>query len=175
MALRTLGALVAPLILCCALLAAALKGVDVYDALLTGARRGMKTAAEILPALLVLYPAVYLLRASGLPELLSGWLGPLLDALGVPRETGLLMLLRPLSGSAALSVAADAISRCGPDSLAGRTAAVMVGSSETTFYVAAVYLSAAGVKNSRWAIPAALCADLACFLSSAWACRLLWG
>ena len=85
------------------------------------------------------------------------------------------MLLRPLSGSGALSAAAEIIGQAGADSLAGRTAAVMLGSSETTFYVAAVYLSAAGVKKSRWAIPAALCADLACFLSSAWVCRMLWG
>ena len=175
MALKDLGALVAPLLVCCAMLAAALRGVDVYDALLTGARRGMKTAVDILPAMLVLFPAIYLLRASALPELLSRWLAPLLDFLGVPAETAPLMLLRPLSGSGALSVAAEIISRCGPDSLPGRTAAVMLGSSETTFYVAAVYCSAAGVKHSRWAIPAALCADLACFLSSAWICRVLWG
>lgn len=175
MELKSLGALTAPLLICSAMLAAALRGVDVYDALLTGARRGMKTAVEILPALLVLYPLIYLLRASGLLELLGQWLSPLLQALGVPEETAPLMLLRPISGSGALSVASDIISRAGPDSLAGRTAAVMLGSSETTFYVAAVYLSAAGVKNSRWAIPAALCADLACFLSSAWVCRLLWG
>ena len=173
--MNTLGALTAPLLICCAMLAARLQGVDVYDALLAGARRGLRTAAEILPALLTLFPAIYLLRASGLPELLGRWLSPLLQALGVPEETAALMLLRPVSGSAALSAASEIIRRCGPDSLPGRTAAVMLGSSETTFYVAAVYFSAAGVKNSRWAIPAALCADLACFLSSAWICRLLWG
>ncbi len=175
MALKSLGALAAPLLICCALLTALLRGVDVYDALLCGARRGLKTALEILPALLVLFPAIYLLRASGLPELLGRLLSPLLRALAVPEETGLLMLLRPLSGSAALSAASEIIGRCGPDSLPGRTAAVMLGSSETTFYVVAVYFSAAGVKRSRWAIPAALCADLACFLSSAWVCRALWG
>ena len=151
MALKSLGALVAPLLLCCALLTALLRGVDVYDALLTGARRGLKTAVDILPALLVLYPAIYLLRASGLPELLGRVLSPLLEALGVPTETGLLMLLRPLSGSGAMSVASEIIARCGPDSLPGRTAAVMLGSSETTFYVVAVYFSAA------------------------WICRILWG
>ena len=77
--------------------------------------------------------------------------------------------------SAALAAASELIGRFGPDSLIGRTAAVMIGSSETTLYVTAVYFTAAGVKNSRWAVPAALCADLACFLSSAWVCRLLWG
>jgi spore maturation protein SpmB len=80
-----------------------------------------------------------------------------------------------LAGSAALAAAAELIETWGPDSLVGRTAAVMLGSSETTFYVMAVYLAAAEVRHSRWAVPAALCADLACFLSSAWICRLLWG
>ena len=93
----------------------------------------------------------------------------------VPPDTALLMLLRPISGSAALAAAAEIIRQCGPDSLTGRTAAVMIGSSETTLYVAAVYFAAAGVRRSRWAVPAALCADLACFLSSAWICRILWG
>ena len=173
--MKDLGALTAPLLISCAMLAALLHGVDVYDALLTGAKRGLKTAVDILPAMLALFPAIYLLRAAGMPELLGSSLAPLLNALGVPPETAPLMLLRPLSGSGALSVATDIISRCGPDSLPGRTAAVMLGSSETTFYVAAVYFSAAGIRHSRWAIPAALCADLACFFSSAWICRLLWG
>ena len=75
----------------------------------------------------------------------------------------------------ALAAAADLIRSAGPDSLPGRTAAVMIGASETTFYVAAVYLTAAGVRDSRWAIPAALCADLTCYLSAAWICRRLWG
>lgn len=74
-----------------------------------------------------------------------------------------------------MAAASELISRFGPDSLVGRTAAVMLGSSETTLYVAAVYFSAAGSKKSRWAIPAALFADLVCFVSSAWLCRLFWG
>ena len=118
---------------------------------------------------------IWLLRASGLPELAGRLLRPVFAALGVPEETALLLLLRPLSGSGALSAAAEIIGRAGADSLTGRTTAVMLGSSETTFYVIAVYFSAAGVKDSRWAIPAALCADLACFLSAAWISRLFWG
>lgn len=167
--------LTAPLLIGCVLLCGAFRGVDVYAALVEGAKKGLQVILDILPALLVLFPAIALLRSSGLPELLSGLLAPALDRLGIPPETTVLMLLRPISGSGALSVAADLIGRCGADSLTGRTAAVMIGSSETTFYVSAVYLAAAGVKNSRWAIPAALCADLACFVSSAWICRLLWG
>ena len=98
----------------------------------------------------------------------------LLRRLGVPPETSLLMLLRPLSGSAAMAISTELMQRYGADSLIGRTAAVMIGSSETTFYVLAVYGAAAGIRRTRWIIPAALCADLVCFLSSAWICRLLW-
>ncbi len=173
--MRGLTDLAAPLLICCALLAAACRGVDVYDALVAGARKGLAVMGDVLPALLALFPALWLLRASGLPELLGTILGPFFRLLGIPPETSLLMLLRPVSGSAALAAASELIGRFGADSLVGRTAAVMIGSSETTLYVTAVYFTAAGVKNSRWAVPAALCADLACFLSSAWICRLLWG
>ena len=167
--------LTAPLLVGAAMLAAALRGVDLYAAMLEGARKGLEIMGDILPALIVLFPAIRLLRASGVPELLGDLLSPLLSILGIPRDAALLMLLRPVSGSAALAAASEIIQRCGADSLAGRTAAVMIGSSETTLYVTAVYFAAAGVRRSRWAIPAALCADLACFLSSAWICRLLWG
>ena len=173
--MKGLLSLTAPLLLSCGLLLAALRDADGYRALTEGARKGLRVMLDIFPALLVLFPAIALLRASSLPEMLEPLLAPLFRRLGVPPETGLLLFLRPFSGSAALAAAAELIGRFGPDSLTGRTAAVMLGSSETTFYVAAVYLTAAGVKDSRWAIPAALCADLACFLSSAWICRLLWG
>lgn len=167
--------LTAPLLICCVLLAGVFQGVDIYAGLIAGAKKGLRICAELLPALVILFPAVWLLRASGLPALIGRALTPLLTALGIPPETSLLVLLRPISGSGALSAAAELIDRFGPDSLAGRTAAVMIGSSETTLYVSAVYFAAAGVKKSRWAVPAALCADLACFVSSAWVCRLLWG
>ena len=170
-----LMSLTAPLLISGVFIYGARKGVDIYSAMTAGAKKGLSLMWELLPALLVLFPAVYLFRASGLPELLGRALSPVFGTLRIPEETGLLMLLRPISGSAALSAASEIISSQGPDSLAGRTAAVMMGASETTFYVTAVYFAAAGVKNSRWAIPAALCADLCCFLSSAWICGLLWG
>ena len=165
------------LALCAAalLLLALIRGLDAFEALQAGARRGLETLLQLLPALLVLFPVLSLLRASGLPEALGERLAPVLDRLGIPSQTVLLLLLRPLSGSAALGLGAELIGQYGPDSLVGRTAAVMLGSSETTFYVISVYLSAAGVKGSRWAVPAALCADLACYLSAAWICRILWG
>ena len=165
----------APLIITCVMLYAAGKGVDLYSVMLRGAKKGLSVALELVPALCVLFPAMYLLKASGLPEQLSRLASPLFYLLGIPGETSLLMLLRPLSGSGALAVASDLIESFGPDSLIGRTAAVMIGSSETTFYVIAVYFAAAGVKKTGWAIPAALCADMVCFISSAWICRLFWG
>ena len=164
-----------PLLVLAAALCAAVRGADVYEVMAAGAKKGLLTLWGMLPSLLVVFPAIRLMRASGLPELLGRLLDPLLARLGIPGETGLLLLLRPLSGSGALSAAAEIIARAGPDSLTGRTAAVMLGSSETTFYVIAVYFSAAGVRESRWAVPAALCADLACWLSAAWICRVLWG
>ena len=173
--MKTLAQLLVPLLIAAAALAARMHGADIYEAMTAGARKGLLTLWSILPALLVVFPMIRLLEASGLPELLGTALGPMFRLLGVPEETGLLMLLRPVSGSAALSAAADVISRCGADSLAGRTAAVMCSSSDTTFYVIAVYFTAAGVKDSRWAVPAALCADAAGFLSAAWICRILWG
>lgn len=150
-------------------------GVDVYPVMCRGARKGLDVVRDMLPALICLFPAIWLFRASPLPDLVGRLLAPLFHFLGIPVETSLLMLLRPLSGSGALAAASELISSQGADSLVGRTAAVMLGSSETTFYVIAVYFSAAGVKNSRWALWAALAADFVCFASSAWVCRLFWG
>ena len=98
-----------------------------------------------------------------------------LEALGIPPETVGLMLIRPISGSGALGVGSELIQRYGPDSLIGRTAAVMLGSTETTFYTIAVYFGAAGIRNTRYAIPAALCADLCGFVAASWAVRLFFG
>ncbi len=171
MALLSLTPLLLLALLC---LYARLRGHDVYAALLEGAEKGLRLTLDLSPALVLLFALIYALRASGLSDYLGSLAAPLLRRLGVPEETALLMLLRPLSGSGALAAATELIERFGADSLIGRTAAVMIGSSETTFYVIAVYFSAAGVRETRWAIPAALCADLACFLSAAWICRLLW-
>ena len=149
-------------------------GVDLYEAMTAGAAKGLRLTTELLPTLVVMFSALYLLRASGLPELMGRFLGPLLHRIGIPEETAILMILRPFSGSGALAAASELIALHGADTLIGRTAAVMIGASETTFYVTALYSSASGVRGGRWVIPAALCADLACFLASAWICRLLY-
>ena len=170
-----LTALVVPLLLAGVALYAAARRVDVYGGLVQGARDGVEVLLRIVPALVVLLPAVYMLRASGALDLLAGALAPALEGLGVPPETVPLLLVRPVSGSAALGVGAELMEAHGPDSLTGRTAAVMLGSSETTFYTIAVYFGAAGIIKTRYAVPAALCADLAAFLAAAWAVRFVFG
>ena len=152
-----------------------LRRVDVYGALVRGAGQGLETLARILPALVCLLTAVSMVRSSGLLEAMAGWLAPVLGRLGLPPELLPLMLVRPISGSAALGVGADLINAYGPDSALGRTAAVMLGSTETTFYTIAVYFSAAGITRTRYAVPAALCADLVGFLASAWAVGVVFG
>ena len=119
--------------------------------------------------------AVGMFRASGAMEALSGLCAPVLELLGVPPETAPLMLVRPISGSGALAVAGDLIAANGPDSYVGRVAAVMLGSTETTFYTIAVYFGAAGIRKTRHTIPAALTADCVGFAASALAVRLFLG
>ena len=148
------------------------RGVDVYDALVQGAGGGLEVMLRIFPALVGLMTAVAMLRASGALELAAEVLAPLLDRVGLPAQLLPLMLVRPISGSAALGVGAELIQTYGPDSQLGRTAAVMLGSTETTFYTIAVYFGAVGITRTRYAVPAALCADLTRFLAAAWAVRI---
>jgi spore maturation protein B len=113
-------------------------------------------------------------RASGALDALTALLRPALEWVGIPPETAPLVLLRPLSGSGGLAVGSDLINTYGPDSTVGRTAAVMLGSSETTFYTVAVYFGAAGIKKLRHTLPAALIADIAGFLAAAWCVKWMF-
>lgn len=151
------------------------KKVDVYDALLQGAAKGLQILLRILPALITLLTVTAMLRASGALDLAAEALAPVLRWLGIPPETVGLMVVRPISGSAALGVGSDLIRSHGPDSLVGRTAAVMLGSTETTFYTIAVYFGAAGIQKTRYAVPSALCADFAGFFFAALTVRLFLG
>ena len=123
--------------------------------------------------LAALLTAVYMFRASGALALLTAAAGPVLEAVGIPRETAGLVLVRPLSGSGALAVGSELMARYGTESYIGRCAAVMLGCTETTFYTVAVYFGAAGIRRTRYAIPAALCADAVGFLAAAWTVRWL--
>ena len=149
--------------------------VDLWSALVEGAGEGLQVSLRIVAPLIGLLTAVYMLRASGALELLGQLLEPVLSAVGIPVETVPLLLVRPVSGSAALGVGAELIETYGPDSPVGRTAAVMLGSTETTFYTIAVYFGAEKIAKTRYAVPAALCGDIAGFLAASWAVRLLFG
>ena len=168
-----LSAYIVPVLLLLCAVCGLRRKVDVYDALITGAGSGLQVVTRILPSMAALLCAVYMLRASGAMELLTGLLTPLLHALGLPPEVTALMLIRPMSGSGALAVGSELMARYGPDSYIGRVAAVMLGSTETTFYTIAVYFGAAGIRKTRYAIPAALTADQAAFVFAALSVRWL--
>ncbi|MGM9662910.1 MAG: spore maturation protein [Oscillospiraceae bacterium] len=163
-----------PLLLAALALLALGRGSDPYDALVAGAAEGLQTLPRILPSLIALLTAASMLRASGAFELLAGLLSPLLGRLGIPADLLPLMLLRPVSGSGSLALAGELMARYGADSDVGRMAAVLLGSSETTFYTVAVYFGAAGIKKTRYAVPAALVGDLAAALAAVWTVRLLF-
>lgn len=145
------------------------KKVDLYDRMVQGAGEGLQILLSIVPALIVLLTAVQMLRASGAVDWLAQTAGPVFRFFGIPPETAALVLIRPVSGSAALAIGAELMMQHGVDSTVGLTTAVMLGSTETTFYTISVYFGAAGIRKTRYALPAALLADLAgfCFASLA--------
>lgn len=170
-----LTSLVIPLLLAVVTVWGLVRRVDVYTALTDGAAEGLRVLLHIFPNLVVLLTAVYMFRASGALETLTSWLTPALAALGIPPETAPLLLIRPLSGSGALAAGSELMETYGTDSTIGRTAAVMLGCTETTFYTIAVYFGAAGIRKTRYTIPAALTADVTGFLAAAWCVRLFFG
>lgn len=145
-----------------------------YDWLLSGAAEGMGLVKTILPSLVLLLTAVSMFRASGAAELLGRLLSPVFSFLGFPPECAMLVLVRPISGSAALAVGGELMAHYGVDSQIGRTAAVMLGSTETTFYTLSVYFGAAGVRKTRYTLPAALFADFVGFFMASWSVRFFF-
>jgi spore maturation protein B len=149
--------------------------VKVYPAFVEGAKEGFETAVRIIPPLVAIFVALGMLRASGAMDALTRALAPLLAAAGIPASVAPMLLVRPLSGGGALGVVGDVLRSDGPDSYAGRLVSVMAGSTETTFYVLAVYMGAAGVTRYRQALPAGLLADAAGFTAAVVVVRLVFG
>ena len=150
------------------------KRENAYDRMLAGAADGLRLMVSLVPALILLLTSVHMLRASGAVEQLSRVLGPVFSFFGIPPETAILVLIRPISGSAALAVGTELMQQYGVDSLIGRTAAVMLGSTETTFYTISVYFGAAGISKTRYCIPAALFADFVGFFMASLTVRLMY-
>lgn len=170
-----LSSLVIPGLLAIVALVGLGRKVDVYAALTHGAEEGLTVLLRIIPPLVGLLTAVSMFRASGAMGFLTTLFAPLLELVGIPPETTPLLLIRPVSGSGALAVGSELMAAYGPDSYIGRVAAVMLGSTETTFYTIAVYYGSAGIHRTRHTIPAALIADLTGFAVSALTVRLFFG
>lgn len=149
--------------------------VRVYDAVVEGGKEGLSVAVRIAPYLVVIMVAVAMFRASGALEMLIGALDPFTSAIGFPAEALPMALLRPLSGSGAFAVMAEAVNTHGPDSFVGQLVSTLQGSTETTFYVLAVYLGAVGVRDSRHIVVACLAGDVAGFAVATAACHAFFG
>lgn len=149
------------------------KKVDVFAEFTSGVTEGLKTVLDIFPSLFCLVVTIAVFRASGGMELISSLLAPLFSAVGFPPECAPLVLLRPFSGSGSIALFEQILTENGADSFAGLVASVILGSSETTFYTISVYFAATKVKKTRYALPSALCGDIAGFVLSAVFVRLI--
>ena len=163
-----------PILFLIASLVALRRKENSYDLLLSGAAEGLQLLKTIVPALILLLTAVHMLRASGAVEILSATFAPLFRLFGIPPETALLVFIRPISGSAALAVGADLMQQYGVDSQIGRTVAVMLGSTETTFYTISIYFGATGIQKTRYTLPAALFADFIGFFMASVTVKLFF-
>jgi len=150
------------------------KGVKVYESFVEGAKGGFQMAIRIIPYLVAILVAVGMLRGAGGIDLLARWLGPVLGRIGFPVEILPLAILRPLSGSGSLGVVTELVTTHGPDSFIGRLAASAYGSTETTFYVLAVYFGAVGIKKTRHAVLSGLVADVVSLVAAIIVCRLVF-
>jgi len=151
------------------------RGVRVYDSLVEGAKEGFQVALRIIPYLVAILVAVGMLRASGGIDIMVRFLSPVTDLIRMPAEALPMALLRPLTGSGAYGVMAEIMTAHGPDSLIGYMVSTFQGSTETTFYVLAVYFGAVGVKETRHALPACLLADAAGILAAVFIVNLMFG
>jgi len=155
-------------------LAGIIRGVKVYDVFVEGAKEGFDVAVKIIPFLVGILVAIGMFRGSGAMDLLTAALRPLMAATGFPAELMPLAILRTLTGSGSLAFTTDLIKTYGPDSLMGRMAATMYGSSETTFYVLAVYFGAVSIKRTRHAVPAALIGDVVAAIATVAVCMWMF-
>ena len=162
-----------PLIICALLVFGYWRGVKVYESLTEGATEGFTTTVKIIPFMVAIFVAIGMLRASGAIEIMINLLSPLTELVGMPAEALSMALLRPLSGSGAFGLMSEIVSR-DPDSFLSFLVSTMQGSTETTFYVLAVYFGAVGIKKTRHALPAALCADAAGVIASVVVCNLMY-
>lgn len=151
-----------------------IKGVDVFPVFLEGAREGIRTTLGMLPTLVGMLIAVFMLRASGAIDLLAGCIAPIMSILGIPKECITLALLKPISGSGGLAVGSEIIKRYGPDGYIGRVTATMLGASETSVYTLSIYSAHIRLKKLRYSVLSALLADITAFIVAAYAVKFIF-
>jgi spore maturation protein B len=151
------------------------KKVAVYEEFVEGAKEGFQIAINIIPYLVAILFAIGMFRASGAMDFMIEGLRPILGFIGVPPEVLPMMIVRPLTGSGSAAIVLDMINQFGEDSILVKIAATMFGSTETTFYVIAVYFGAVGVRKTRHAVPAGLTADIAAMFLAVYVVKLLFG
>ncbi len=173
--LNAISALAIPLIIVLIPLYGYRKGLKVYEVFTVGAKEGFDVALRIIPYLVAIFAAISIFRTSGAMQVLSWIMSPLTNLIGMPGDILPLAFMRPLSGSGALGILSELVKTHGPDSTIGRMASIMMGSTETTFYVLAVYFGSVSVTHSRHAVPAALTADLAGIISAVVLTNVIFG
>lgn len=151
------------------------KKIPVYEVFIDGAKNGFTTAITIMPHLVGMMVAITVFRESGALDLFLSIFEPIFRPLMIPKEVLPLGIIRPISGSAAIGLTTDLLSTYGPDSLIGRIASTVQGSTDTTLYVLTVYFGSVGVKKIRYALKVGLLADLAGFIAAVYICVLVFG
>ena len=169
-----MGEYIVPIIICIIVLVGIIKKRNVFCDFTDGAKEGLSSSLEILPSLFALMLCIGVLKASGLLEGISNLIGMLTEKIGFPKECLPLALIRPFSGSGALSLFESIIKDVGADSYAGRIASVLMGSTETTFYVIAIYFSATKIKKTSFCTISALIGDITGFIMSMITVKLLF-
>ncbi len=163
-----------PFLIFVILLAAIRKKIKVYEVFVDGAKEGFEIAVMIIPYLVAILVAIGMFRASGGMEFIIRYIAPLTNKLGMPAETLSVALMRPLSGSGSLGIITELLKTHGPDSFIGRVASTMYGSTETTFYVIAVYFGVVNIKKTRHSVPAGLIADVIGLGAAVFICHVMF-
>ncbi|MCR8634417.1 spore maturation protein [Paenibacillus sp. N5-1-1-5] len=148
--------------------------VPVYESFVDGAKEGFDTAIRIIPHLVGMMVAISVFRASGAMELMLGWSRPFFEMIGIPSEVLPLAILRPITGAGSLAFTTDLLQQFGPDSMVGRIASTIQGSTDTTLYVITVYFGAIGIRKASYALKVGLISDIVGFVASILICYLVF-
>lgn len=171
--MQKISAFILPIITALIIIFGLIKGVKVFDCFLSGAKKGFHSAVGLLPPLVGLVLGVTMLRESGAMSVITKMLEPIADISGIPVDVLPLAVLSPVSGSGSLTMFEQILRDFGPDSLQGRVASIIMGSTETTFFAVTVYYGSVSIKKSGCTVPAALLADMTSFVMSAFTARFL--